>query len=163
MDKKIVITEKDHHEEEWFAEARKQTIETLPTFVSHLMNDYHHDYGTICHAVGACALAAAWAADNSENGGITGFQAGFVMWDFIREWQYRGNKCGLKIVDYDNMLYPQYADKFEKTLSSDIWRHLQAEAKRLLTTNRAGAHPRVVKHWQDIDNDIVPFGYKVVD
>ena len=30
------------------------------------------------------------------------------MWDFIIDWMYTSNQCGLRIVDYDDMLYPQY-------------------------------------------------------
>lgn len=45
-----------------------------------------HDYGTICVAIGAIAAAAARAADRSPNGGITGFQAGAVFWEFTRAW-----------------------------------------------------------------------------
>ena len=109
---KIAITEEMHLEKEWFANAKKQTLETLPAFMNHVLNDYCHDYGTICHAISACAIAAAWAADGSEQGGITGFQAGFVMWDVIRQWRYSSNKSGLKIIDYDDMLFPQYEYKF---------------------------------------------------
>ena len=98
-----------HPEKEWFKQAKKQTIETLPEFMNHIMNDYCHDYGTVCHAVAACAMAAVYAANHHPSGGITGFQAGFVMWDIIRQTNYPSNKCGMKLIDYDNMLYPQYA------------------------------------------------------
>ena len=88
MNNKTPITEEMHLEKEWFELARKQTLETLPGFINYVMNDYMHDYGTICHAVAACALASAWAANDSPNGGITGFQANFVMWDFVKQWGY---------------------------------------------------------------------------
>ena len=127
---KIAITEEVHPETDWFEQAKTQTLETLPEFVNHVLNDYEHDYGTICHAVSACALAAAWAA--CEIAGLTSFQAGFVMWDFIHEWIYSSNKCGMKIIDYDDMLYPQYEHKFEKTIKPDVWFMLQKEAKNRL-------------------------------
>ena len=44
---KIAITEEMHLEKEWFANAKKQTLETLPAFMNHVLNDYCHDYGTI--------------------------------------------------------------------------------------------------------------------
>ncbi len=159
---KIIATEEMHLEKEWFAEAKKQTIETLPNFINHIMNDYEHDYGTICHAVSACALAAAWAADTSENGGITGFQAGFVMWDFIRQWSYTSNETGMRILNYDDMLFPQYADKFEKTIRKDTWTKIQDIAKENLET-KTTAHPNVIAHWKNIVKGIVPFGYVVTD
>lgn len=158
---KIPITEKMHLEKEWFADAKKQTIETLPNFMNHVLNDYCHDYGTICHAITACSIAAAWAADNSEHGGITGFQASCVMWEFVRQWSYPNNKCGLKIIDFDNMLYPQYEVKFiEQEISKKVWESLQEQAKELLETKTV-ASDRVIRHWQSIAKGIVPFGYTV--
>lgn len=159
---KIAITEEMHLEKEWFANAKKQTLETLPAFMNHVLNDYCHDYGTICHAISACAIAAAWAADGSEQGGITGFQAGFVMWDFIRQWRYSSNKSGLKIIDYDNMLYPQYEYKFtNKEIPQSIWESLQEQAEELLREEKPYAHETVIEHWQSIIDGNVPFGYTV--
>lgn len=159
---KIAITEEMHLEKEWFANAKKQTLETLPAFMNHVLNDYCHDYGTICHAISACAIAAAWAADSSEQGGITGFQAGFVMWDFIRQWRYSSNKSGLKIIDYDNMLYPQYEYKFtNKEIPQSIWESLQKQAEELLREEKPYVNETVIEHWQNIIDGNVPFGYTV--
>ena len=162
---KVVITEKMHLEKEWFEQARKQKLETLPEFMNHILNDYCHSYGTICHAISACALAAAWAAGSSDQGGITGFQSGFVMWDFVRQWAYRNNKTSLRIIDYDKMLYPQYKDYFEgRTISQSTWETLQNEAKRRLNEIDSGeesAADSVIAHWKSILNGTVPFGYKI--
>lgn len=159
---KIAITEEMHLEKEWFANAKKQTLETLPAFMKHVLNDYCHDYGTICHAISACAIAAAWAADGSEQGGITGFQAGFVMWDFIRQWRYSSNKSALKIIDYDDMLYPQYEYKFtNKEIPQSIWESLKKQAEELLREEKTYAHETVIEHWQRIIDGNVPFGYTV--
>lgn len=161
---KVVITEEMHLEKEWFEQAREQKLETLPEFMNHILNDYCHSYGTICHAISACALAAAWAANNSNQGGITGFQAGCVMWDFIRQWSYSSNKCGLAIINYDKMLYPQYENRFcKKTISPYTWASLQKRARELLEETNAGelAADRVIEHWQNIVNGIVPFEYTV--
>lgn len=146
--------------EEWYAEAKKQTLETLPQYMTHILNDFPLDYNTIVYAVSACALAAAYAADNSPRGGITGFQAGFVMWEFIRQWCYPNNKCGLKIVDYDDMLYPQYRDKFEKRITEDEWHLLKKQAEFLLA-NEKFVHPNVKQHWENISAGIIPFGYEI--
>ena len=160
---KIAINEEMNLHQEWFEQAKKQTLETLPKFVDHVMNDYVHDYGTVCHAIAACAIAAGWAANESEGaqGGITGFQAGFVMWDFIRQWEYTHNKAGLRIIDYDNMLYPQYEEDFQKTISASTWEALKSEAKKELERAEHYAHQDVVKHWHNIVNGKVPFGYMV--
>lgn len=155
---RIAISEEMYPEKEWFKQAKEQTIETLPDFINHIMGDYAHDYGTICHALSACAIAAAWAANNHPQGGITGFQAGFVVWDFVRQWQYPFNKCGMRIIDYDNMLFPQYEDKFDKTISKSTWEALQKEAKERLK-EKAAASPTVVTHWESIVSGKIPFGY----
>ena len=162
---KVVITEEMHLEKEWFEQAREQKLETLPEFMNHILNDYCHSYGTICHAIAACALAAAWAANHSDQGGITGFQSGAVMWDFVRQWEYRNNKTSLRIIDYDKMLYPQYKDYFEgRTISQSTWETLQNAAKRLLNeidTGEESAADSVIVHWTNIANGVVPFGYKI--
>ena len=89
--------------------------------------------------------------------GISGFQAGGVMWEVIEEWMYSGNKCGLKLVDYDDMLYPQYDYKFDKAISENTWNHLQEQAKEMLATEDACSSVR--KHWQSIADGVIPFGY----
>ena len=144
-----------------FDEAREQTLETLLDFMRSILIEKTHTYESIVDAIAACAIGAAWAADNSPEGGITGWQANFVMWSFIKEWMYRNNKCGLKIVDYDDMLFPQYSDHFKKTISKSVWEALQKEAKEQLKISGNTAHPVVVAHWKSIVNGEVPFGYRV--
>lgn len=166
MTEKIVVTEEMHLEKEWFKEATKQTVETLPAFINHLMGDYEHDYGTVVHAISACAIAAAWAADSTPEGGITGFQAGFVMWDFISQWSKPNNKCGLKLVDYDDFIYPQCAYKYEKTLRANVWESIKKEAQSRLDEVIKGypnehAHPDVIAHWKSIVDGKIPFGYSL--
>ena len=156
MSEKIVVTEEQHPEKEWFAEAHKMTMENLLAFIDKMMNGYIHDYGTACHAVSACAIAAAWAAADKE--GITGFQAGFVMWDFIRNWTKTHNECGLKLIDYDEI----YEYKFNRPIRSNNWEHIQAKAKENLERT-PDAHPFVIRHWRRIVDGSVPFGYSVSD
>lgn len=170
------ITEKQHLEKEWYEEARKQTVETLPTFIHHVMNDYEHDYGTVCHAISACALAATYAADGQPQGGMTGFQASYVMLNFVKQFMYSSLKTSLRIVDYDKMLYPQYENYFDKLISKETFDSIQEEARRNIaeveeqkkTLEESGemrnavlVHPVVLKHWKSIAEGNVPFGYKV--
>ena len=84
------------------------------------------------------------------------------MWDFIRDWTYSNNKCGMKITDYDDMLYPQYGYKFEKTISTDTWHAIQEEAKKRLAETDY-AHPNVKAHWESIIAGNIPFGYTISD
>ena len=131
MPERLVITEWENVQQEWYAAARAMTVAKLPEFVRHLTEDYDHDYGTLCHAVAAAALAAAHAVNHSPTGGITGFQAEGVMWQFVVKWLYLGGEP-LRLVHYREMLYPQYDTKFAKTITSETWRWLQAEAAELL-------------------------------
>ena len=157
MDKKV-ITEEMNVQKEWFKEASEQTPETLPEFMKKLATEYSHDYGTICHAIVAAAVGAAWAMNKSECGGITGFQAGAIMWGFIRQWNYSSNKLGLKLVDYDNLLFPQYEDKFRNKISAEHWERVREEAKNKLKEND-NAHPNVIAHWQSIAEGNLPFDF----
>jgi hypothetical protein len=131
MSEPLVITEAQNVHAEWYEQATKATLETLPEFIRHVMNDYRHDYGTVCHAVAASAIAAAWAADREPNGGITGFQASAIMWEFIKHWgmQMEGP---LRLIKYEMMLFPQEADRFQKVISQETWEWLQEKARERL-------------------------------
>jgi hypothetical protein len=154
------ITEEDKVHEKWYEEARDMTPDKLPEFIRKLTEDYSHDYGTICHAVAAAAIGAAWSVDHSPAGGITGFQAGCIMWSFIQKWMSKDGP--MRLVDYSNMLYPQYNHAFEKKINKDTWEWLQKEAKKNLKASPQ-AHENVVEHWQSIADGYVPFGYVVID
>lgn len=160
MSEKQAITEEQGVHKAWYDEAKKQTVATLPEFIRKLTEDYGHDYGTICHAIAAAGLAAMHAVDASPTGGITGFQASCIIWEVIGHWGSftQGPK---RMVCYHDMLFPQHAGKFEKTLSPDTWEYLQDEARKMLSDETVGAHPNVQAHWDRIANGIVPFGYAV--
>lgn len=141
------------------SEERKdiKSFDKLISFLQNVKENCNTGYGEAPRAISQAALATAWYL--ASDFGITGFQAGFVMWDFIKDWQYRNNKCGLKMVNYDDMLYPQYEYNFtDRSLYTDIFEAMQKEAKELLT-NSKGAHPNVIAHWQSIVDGNVPFGY----
>jgi len=155
------ITEDMHVHNQWYIDAREQTPNTILQFMDHLIYDYEHDYGTICHAITAAAIAAAYAVDKTEQGGITGFQAGAIMWEFIIHWMHYEDQP-LSLVKYEEMLYPQYRDRF-RTVSADTWKWLQEKAQENLD-NAAGSmvlSSAVVEHWKLIVEGIVPFGYTV--
>ena len=164
MTNKIMLDEESKEfqevKQEWFKQAKEiKSIEELTGFIKHLLNDYVHDYGTVVRAISAMTFATACMGAAIE--GITCFQAGFVMWDFIRLWQYPDNKTGIRLVNFDNMLYPQYENRFSKTILKDTWEKLQEEAKRKLEEG-AGVD-KVQEHWQSIIDGVVPFGFEVED
>lgn len=135
-----------------------KTLEELTEFIKDVEENYNYDYGVAPRSIAQAILAIGDYLASKM--GITGFQASCVLWDFIMDWQYPYNKCGLKIINYDDMLYPQYDHKFDKTISDSVWTALQEQAKQEL--EKAGyAHPSVVAHWQSIADGNVPFGYTV--
>ena len=176
----------------WYDEARKQTNETIPSFLQKLF-DYKHDYSvvetiepgepvdviggrtsrakefmppafnTICYACSAAAVAAATAINNNH-----GFPRGAIMWEFITGWFQEEDKP-MRLVKFENMLYPQYKSDFDKTISQETADWLISKAKEKLKlypdkdcTCYQAAHPTVIAHWQSIAKGELPFGYKVV-
>lgn len=135
-----------------------ESFDDLVAFLQRVKDNCNTGYGTAPRAIAQAALAVAWYL--ASDFGITGFQAGCVMWDFIRDWMYSGNECGMRIINYDDMLYPQYDDKFDKTISRDVFEALQKIAKKKLEESEY-AHPNVINHWKSIVDGNVPFGYVI--
>lgn len=158
---KIRLTEDMKIQDKWYKETNSMTLDRLPEFINKLLDDYSHDYGTICHAITAGGLATMHAMDNHEQGGITGFQAGCIMWEFIRRYMYHDNKTGLKLINYDNFLYPQYEDRFQKRISPETWIAIRKEAAAKIRIFGDTCNKQVYSHWLSIVNGIVPFGFVV--
>ena len=136
-----------------------KSFDDLVEFIKDVDEHYNIGYGDAPRAIAQAALATAWYL--SGRFGITGFQAGATMWDFIQDWGSIAEltNCA-KLVDYDNLLYPQYEYKFDKSIDSETWENIQKAAKKLLS-DRDYAHPNVIKHWQSIVDGKVPFGFHV--
>lgn len=135
--------------------------EELDILLKEVVNNKNLEYETIVYAISACMLATAKYIDRSEVGGITGFQASFIVWELVRKFMHE-SKVGMKLVDYEDMLYPQYEKKFEKTISRETWALIKYQAKINLQES-PNANPKVIEHWQSIVDGNVPFGYEVVD
>lgn len=159
---KIILNEGSEEfnkiKQEWYDKARVMKMEDLDGFIKHLTNDYIHDYGTICHAMSIGSIATMWAMNHTDNGGITGFQAGCIMWENIKNWMTEYKDVPLKLVNYNDMLYPQYENKYQKILSDDTFEWLKEQATKNLN-EREVAHPDVIAHWETIAAGNVPFGY----
>lgn len=145
------------------AEKRKEikTFDDLIAFLTEIKDNYSNcGYGETIRAIGQAITATAFYFGDIM--GTTGFQASCIMWDFIRNYIYPHNKCGMRLMDYDKMLYPQYGYQFDKTIPQSTWEELQKTAIENLEDNEYAA-PAVRKHWQSIADGIVPFGYIVKD
>jgi hypothetical protein len=157
---KLKITEADNiiiHS--WYQEAEKQTLETLMDFINKLINEYEHDYGTICNAMAASAIATLNSVNKSPVGGISGFQSSGIMWLFIQNWM--GLNAPLRLLNFEEMLYPQNESKFEKIIPSSTFEFLQNRANELLKEKNYYLRPGTELHWHKIKNGIVPFGYRI--
>ncbi len=148
---KITATEERDFREQAYEIAKSvNTPEELAEFVKFISN-VPLDYGTAVYAQCAAMLAAQHVMNQGKQGGITGFQAGFIGWEMVKKFMSVGD-CGLSLIDWENMLYPQYEERFEKTISRDIFEGLQKKAMACIaTTNnkRLKLHP-------DVSN-LIPF------
>ena len=164
---KITATTEQGFKEQAYEIAKSvNTTDELAEFVKFISNT-PLDYGTAVYAQCAAMLAAQHVINQSEQGGITGFQAGFIGWEMVKKFMSVGD-CGLSIRDWENMLYPQYEDRFEKTIPRKIFEGLQEKAKERLakadedeSINGYSLHPEVRKHMESIVNGVVPFGYVI--
>lgn len=157
------ITEEMKEHEQWYIDAKEHTLETLPAFLNHLLNDYEHDYGTICHALAAGAIATMKAMNKTPQGGITGFQAGAIMWEFIKNWMHFDGP--MRLLTYKDMLYPLNEDTY-MTISKDTHEWLIKEAKDRLSLSKEENEfisQNIRDHWEKIAAGEVPFGYKLKD
>ena len=153
------MTEKEYRDYIYEKADKVKTKEQLDELLIEVIKSKDLDYGKIVYAMSACMIATAKYIDRSDVGGITGFQASFIGWEMIKEF-FHESKIGMRLVDYEDMLYPQYKEKFEKTISQNTWESLQKQAEINLKES-PNAHPKVIKHWKSIVEGKVPFGYKV--
>lgn len=157
------MTEKEYKDYIYKKAEEVRTKEDLDNLLDEVINCKELDYGKIVYAMCACMNATfRYINENNAGGDITGFQAGFIGWEMVKEYLVINNKCGLKLINYDDMLYPQMKKRFDdKTISKDVWNALQEQAKNLIQDKENKPHPRILKHWKRIVKGKVPFGYKV--
>ena len=132
--------------------------EDLSSFLDEIAN-YSHDYGTIVYGCMAAMKASFKVINGGPNGGITGFQAGCLGWECVHEFMMIDSPA--KLVDFNNMLYPQYQDKFEKTISQETWDNLQEKVKVKLSEADEHTHPNILAHWKTVAAGNIPFGYAI--
>lgn len=107
-----------------------------------------HEYGTAVYAMSISAVAAFNYVAHKL--GVTGFQAGCADLDVLRRTRHMEH--GFTVLNYRNLLYPQYLDDFNKTADDYIAENKDALAKaaRDLLRDRAQAHPDICAHWEKL-------------
>lgn len=169
------------NKEAWSNEAKTQihTPEDLKKFADKLIEHCNNLEGPDLYEETANATTSlAYSAIEmcAEQYGLSGFQVGCIMWGIIDKLILSEHDCGMKLLNYDLMLYPQYEDCFEKTIDSETWKKMQEKAseqynkylseKARLENGDENAFPaceEVAEHWKNIVDGTVPFGYKVID
>ena len=137
-----------------------KSLDDLMNYIQNIRDNYDIGYATAPRAIAQAALATSYyLADMFD---ITGFQASCVMWDFIKDWSFRGKKCRMKIIKYEDMLYTQYNNKLQKTNSKDTFEALQKAAENNLKKHQFSSSA-VIKHWKSILDSNVPFEYVIED
>ena len=125
-----------------------ETIEELNAIINELV-DRDLEYGTCPYAMSISALATFYYV--SHKLGVSGFQASCADMDFLA--RSRGMKYGFSILNNEHLLFPQYADEFDKGFSARIRENigwLSKEAAKLLDENNDLVHGNVKKHWRKI-------------
>lgn len=164
MNKKTTMNNKKLPWDEWFEKAKQvRTIEQFNELYEYLFNgDIQHTYDSAVHATSALAIAGGWLGSATE--GITGFMAAHVKFDFLRQWDNIGKSVGLKVINYDDLLCPQYVEKFPlKVIKKNVWLALQRACKEKLEVDGRCACYKVRQYWGDICNGIIPSSLVVVD
>jgi hypothetical protein len=121
------------------------SIEELTSYINALA-DRQHDYGTCVYAMSMAALAAMQFMGHKL--GTTGFQASCADMDILR--RRRGMKHGFMVLDYEQLLYPQYnlSERVQEALKEAL-PNLAATARRFVA-EKPYAHPDVIAHWNKI-------------
>ena len=123
-----------------------QDSEQLVEYINSLVGQ-KHNYGTCVYAMSMSAVAAFNYVAHKL--GVTGFQASCAGLDILA--RTRRMKRGFMVVDFANLLYPQYLNEEHfPSFTTLIYSHadvLSKEAKKLLAEN-SSAHPDVLAHWK---------------
>lgn len=127
-----------------------ETEEELLGYIRQLLSR-KHDYGTRVYAVSLATVATFHYM--ARELGISLFQASCADLDVLR--RCRNLKFGFRILDYSELLFPQYLNRENFPTIEDLLfanrKWLQREAKRLLEKESANeVDPKVREHWQKL-------------
>ncbi len=78
-----------------------------------------------------------------------------IMWQFIRHWLPEFAFSPLRMVIYEDLLYPQFEKNF-KTITPDIFKWVQESAKNSLERHKS-ASPALKAHWQSVVDGQIPY------
>lgn len=128
-----------------------EKIGTPDEFVAFILQieSHEHDYGTIVYACSAAAIAGFNVMNRSKQGGITGFQAGCLMWEMVRKFGMF-SEGPLRIQDFDQIRYPQYDDKWPVRITPASAAVLQERARKMVDEQGDLVSPAVLERNREI-------------
>ena len=141
-------------------EKKRKDIQTFEMLIEYLRdikdNGRYQSYGGVVSAMGQALLAVAFFF--AREFGITGFQASCLMWEFLREWSFPNNKSGLRIIDLDLLLFPQYDDRYKKFLIDSAQKRvlIQAAKDKMADCTKYDCSPAVWQRWKDMSKGKFP-------
>jgi len=157
------------NKEDWMEKAKtisnsKELEAFADRLVRHCSNEFEIDfYEESANSTSALAYAAIEMM--ARQYGLSNFQISCIMWEIIDKLVLEKHDVGMQLVNYNNMLYPQYEYRFEKTISKECWEVMQKKAKELIENDKTDpyvkASSKVLEHWKKIAGGEVPFGYTV--
>lgn len=141
------MTEQEYKRQVYDEADQVKTVEELNLLIERL-TAHPHDYGTIIYACAAAMIGAYKVMNASPQGGITGFQAGCLMWEMVHRFgEFSGGP--LRIQDFDHLRFPQYDDDWAVWLSPEGRAQIVERANRALSEARSMA-PGVRKRHEEI-------------
>lgn len=153
------ITEEDGVHKEWYERSKDlKDLSDLNGFFNELLEDYEHDYGTICHAMAAAAVATVRVMNKQPQGGITGFQASAVQWEIIKKLGAFPLEEGepARLCTGNDLLYPQSSYRWGTiTPETRDWLKKKADEK-LQEADHESVHPNVLAHWKKLSSGWEP-------
>lgn len=142
-----------------------ESSEQLYGYISDVTDNYNYGYEISAEAAAQALVATADYIFKKM--GMTGFQASWIALNFYAEIMHPNLKTMLRVINFDDMIYPQCGRRFDKVISSDTWKQIQNYAKseldKLVECKDEYIHPAVKAHWESIVEGNVPFGYTVED
>lgn len=108
-----------------------------------------HDDDSVVAAAVVVAETAFWFMIATLD--VSPFRAGGAIKDLIA--RLRNMKCGFDLIDFENLLYPQFDERLtitpDKLLArDDVRKTIKARAQELLNDGVAGVRSDVVERWR---------------
>lgn len=131
------------------------STDELKTFCEEMIKEIDKDNAQ--EMITAVILAAAHMVVNMFPEHIdTKDKSGTVMWNFVRHWMPEFSFAPLRILIYEDLLYPQFEANY-RTISKEVWEWVKREAQILLD-NKKDAVPQLCEHWQSVIDGNIPYG-----